>query len=300
MKALRQLFWFIVSAIIIALSSCNSSNTQSYEFKSQGIGVTLSCNKDWIITTEDKESSSTMVFWENEDKIDMYGHITFTNTDKQYNNIDEILQDFSANSSESVIAEVNERLRFIEYKGVFPANDAPNYWYMFLYYDSEINTTAFGRFSYNNNEKEIVLNLAKSISLKEIEIVSPYPDDYTLIEPTITIKSSGEKVTDYCVVAKRWKNFDPDMISPEIALKDKSAYVLSENDNIEYNSEEYVASTFTANLRYGTQQEALFLEGRGFRIRKWDENITSEFYVCITAEFGISGEIQYVFKCRYE
>ncbi|MDD2362188.1 MAG: hypothetical protein PHH84_04430 [Oscillospiraceae bacterium] len=167
------------------------------------------------------------------------------------------MQDYSKNNEESVVTKVGDNLRFIEYKGVFPANGEPNYWYMFLYYDSEINATAFGRFSYNKNNKGEVLNLAKTISLKQIEKVSPYPDDYKLIKPNITIQSSGEKVTNYCAVAKRWRNFDYDILSPETVLRDKKAYVLSENDNIKFNTEDYTADSFSANLEYGSKRKPL-------------------------------------------
>lgn len=238
---------------------------------SQGIEVSISADATLRMSFEDAEPTSTIAVFDS-GSDDYKGTISISLLEANHS-LDELCDLYLSGDGEKKKTVVTENLLFVD---SYPASGEPN------------------------NNRDTILALANSIHLEKTKKESPYPSDYSLINPEIYILSSNEEVTEYCTVVKSWKNKEYDLPSYKEVLKDKKVYLLSEDlDNIVFANREHKATTFNAKTSFS--ESLLFYEGaNGFRISRPADIGDEEFYVLLNAEYGNSGELTYVFKCRFQ
>lgn len=289
-------FVFLVLVLFLAflMVGCGS-DTSKYTFMSQGIEVSISADATLRMSFEDAEPTSTIAVFDS-GSDDYKGTISISLLEANHS-LDELCDLYLSGDGEKKKTVVTENLLFVD---SYPASGEPNDWYFFILNDEELQAVLFGRFSAPNNNRDTILALANSIHLEKTKKESPYPSDYSLINPEIYILSSNEEVTEYCTVVKSWKNKEYDLPSYKEVLKDKKVYLLSEDlDNIVFANREHKATTFNAKTSFS--ESPLFYEGaNGFRISRPADIGDEEFYVLLNAEYGNSGELTYVFKCRFQ
>ena len=287
----------VVTALVVfvlAFVGCHEARTE-YCFPSQGVAVSFATDEALGTKGEDNEPDSSVAVFD--PTLTEYKGFISVIPLKRDVSIDELYEQYFGDEGAKKTSLGKESL-FVDLTTTY-SNGQQYDWYFFLRRDAKRQVMLFGRFSAHCNERERLIALFKSIRLREIPQESPYPEDYTVIRPDITIASSGEHVTDYCVVTDCWKEKEYTFASYEELLKEKKVYVLSEWDNIKF-TDDAAYRAATQNAVASIAEQSLFHEGAaGYRIVKpasWGEDV---FFVRILAKYGSSGELIFVFKCRF-
>lgn len=293
-RFLSVVFGLILSFLIVG---CDSNNT-TYIFEAQGIEVSLFTDASLNISFEDTEPTSIIAVFDSESN-EYKGAISVFLSDDDLS-LDALCDLHLLMDGDMEKTTINKSLMFVDMYSTFPASGNPNNWHFFILKDKETKAILLGKFSAHSNDRDTVLKLAKSIRLKKTKKESPYPSDYSQIKPKISILSSNEEVTEYCTILKSWKNEKYDLPPYQELLKDKKVYLLSGYaDNIVFADGEHKSATVNAKTDFS--ESSLFYEGtRGFRISRLTDAGGKEFYVFVSAEYGNSGELTYVFKCKFQ
>lgn len=286
MKKTKVIILFAILALLIAgvvlFVFFYSINRITYTLNERGITISVRKDQPLRIKCDEPDACSSVLVYKGESE-EYKGFITIsTLSDTDVDMLYEMFAD-----DESNVTVVNKSLRFIEQVGSR---------YVFFLTDQKTDTFFMGNFSVSYNDKEEVLEFVKSIRIKQTEQVSPYPDDYSEIAPRISVLSSGEEIKEYCIIPNSWKNKTyEDLPSYQEQLKDKKVYYLAPDiDYVVFSEGTHNVSNFSA---YTDSDESIFYDGaKGFRIVKTDEDM---FYAFINAHYGLSGDLTYVFKCKF-